>query len=341
MLASAMQAPPSSRTLPSPSLVNYPSPSITNTLPPISPSTQPPQSAQVAHIQDLQHQVSTKTLALQTLQLEHDNLLASYSRSQTRNKTLEKKCEMSESEMSNVSDERLRLQAQVDAFEAQVEELIRSRDEARKESVANGGQYLKIMSMASRLEAQGAADAKQWKTEKEAWEQERERLNLHIQRQERKSGDQAREASSDTKVTHEVQAASGLEEEARPFVPGPSTHGPTSTAGAGQTVSETERTSLPTSIAELQDSVTSLRQRCSIMEETLKEIRGESLALERTGTNLRDVGQRIARKAASAHISPGHDPEDGRQAADAGRPGPGQAEVQSEDTTMVEERTKQ
>jgi predicted nuclease with TOPRIM domain len=125
------------------------------------------QSAQAAHLQDLQHQISTKTLALQTLQREHDNLLAAFSRQQTRCATLDKKSQVSDNEINSLTEEKIRLQAQVEALEAQVEDLVKSRDEAHKQSVANGAQYMQIMSHSSRLQAQGAADLKRWKTEKE------------------------------------------------------------------------------------------------------------------------------------------------------------------------------
>ncbi|KAI9849648.1 MAG: hypothetical protein M1837_002773 [Sclerophora amabilis] len=149
--------------------------------PPMSSSTtQALQSPQAAHFQDLQHQVSTKTLALQTLQQEHDNLLAALSRSQTRCSTFEKKFQMSDAEINNLTEDRMRLQSQVDAFEAQVDELVQSRDDARKQSVANGGQYMKIMEMASQLEAQGTTDKKKWKSEKDEWDNEREALNRRI-----------------------------------------------------------------------------------------------------------------------------------------------------------------
>ncbi|KAI9749072.1 MAG: hypothetical protein M4579_007016 [Chaenotheca gracillima] len=137
-------------------------------------------SPQTAHFQDLQHQVSTKSLALQTLQQEHDSLLAAFSRAQTRCSTFEKKVQVSDTEISNLTEERIKLQSQVDAFETQVEELVRSRDEARKQSVANGGQYMKIMEMASQLEAQGSADKKKFTSEKDEWAQERESLNQRI-----------------------------------------------------------------------------------------------------------------------------------------------------------------
>lgn len=118
------------------------------------------------HLQDLQHQVSIKTLALQTLQREYDALLAKLERQRTKCLTLEKKFEVSDVEINSLTDERERLQSQVMALESQAEELTKSRDDARKEMVESGRQYVRIVEMASRLQAKGAEERKKWEDEK-------------------------------------------------------------------------------------------------------------------------------------------------------------------------------
>jgi chromosome segregation ATPase len=141
-------------------------PSIT-TLPSISPSSPAVQSsAQATHLQDLQHQISVKTLAFQTLQREYDSLLQKLERQRTKCATLEKKFEVSDVEINSLLEEKERLNAQVAMLESQVEELQQSRDETRKQLVANGAQYMRIMEMANRLQAQGADDKRRWETEK-------------------------------------------------------------------------------------------------------------------------------------------------------------------------------
>ena len=172
-LHSPMQAPASIRPLPSPSSLNFPSSQI---LPPLSPSFMGSKSPHTAHLQELQHQLSTKSLAHQILQGEHDKLLAAYSRSQTRCATLDKKSQVSDNEINNLMEDRIRLQAQVDAFEVQVDELQQSKDEAQKQSVASGSQYMQIMGMSSRLQAQAAADLKKWKSDRDDWQKEKEFL---------------------------------------------------------------------------------------------------------------------------------------------------------------------
>lgn len=168
---SPMQAPQPSRTgmLPSPSSMNFPN--VSN-LPPISPPAQSVQtSAQAAHLQDLQHQVSIKTLAFQTLQREYDSLLQKLERQRTKCATLEKKFEVSDVEINSLTDEKEKLQNQVASLESQVEELQQSRDEARRQLVANGAQYMRIMEMANRLQAQSADDKKRWEAERVELEQ--------------------------------------------------------------------------------------------------------------------------------------------------------------------------
>ena len=176
-LQSVMQAPSSNRPLASPSSLNF---STSQLLPPLSPSFMNSKSPHTAHLQELQHQLSTKSLAHQILQGEHDKLLAAYSRLQTRCATLDKKSQVSDNEINNLVEDRIRLQIQADALEVQVEELQQSRDEAHKQSVANGSQYMQIMGMSSRLQAQAAADLKKWKTDRDEWQREKESLLSRI-----------------------------------------------------------------------------------------------------------------------------------------------------------------
>jgi predicted nucleic acid-binding Zn-ribbon protein len=142
-------------------------------LPPVSPpalaATQT--SAQSVLLQELQHQVSIKTIALQTLQREYDSLLQKLERQRTKCATLEKKFEVSDVEINSLTDEKEKLQAQVTAMEYQVDELQESRDESRRQLVANGAQYMRIMEMANRLQTQSADDKKRWDVEKSELQQ--------------------------------------------------------------------------------------------------------------------------------------------------------------------------
>jgi hypothetical protein len=101
---------------------------------------------------------------------------------------LDKKSQISDAEIINLSEDRDMLKIQAEGLEAQVEELQRIRDEAQKESAANSTQYLKIMSMSSVLEAQRTADQKKWKADREAWIKEKEQLLAIINKNNSGSG---------------------------------------------------------------------------------------------------------------------------------------------------------
>jgi hypothetical protein len=166
------------RTLPSPSSINYPSSASGLHAAVYSPSMN--QSAHNAHLQDLQHQISTKTLALQTLQREHDQLLGAFSRSQIRCSTLDKKSQVSDHEINSLTEEKIRLQAQVETLEAQVEDLIKAKDEVHRQTTADAAQWRQIVAMSSQLQAQGAEEAKRYKSDRESWERDRDGLQRRI-----------------------------------------------------------------------------------------------------------------------------------------------------------------
>lgn len=167
-------------TLPSPSSLNFST--STNTLPPMSPSllNSGTRSPHTAHLQELQHQLSTKSLAHQILLGEHEKLLAAFSRSQTRCATLDKKSQVSDLEINELAEERSRLQNQIETLEQQVSELQQDRDDALKQSALNGSQYMQIMSMSSKLQAQSLLDAKKWKTDRDLWQDEKGKLLARV-----------------------------------------------------------------------------------------------------------------------------------------------------------------
>ena len=176
---------PSGFSLPSPSSLHFPTPNPppgnlasvgASSSPPTDVSSRLTAPAHEIHLQDLQHQISQKTLALITLQREHDTLLSAYSRQQTRCITLDKKTQVSDNEINTLTEEKLRLQAQVESLDAQVEDLVRAKDEAHKQSVANSQQYMQIMAMSGKLQAKSAEEAKKWKAEREELEQEKVEL---------------------------------------------------------------------------------------------------------------------------------------------------------------------
>ncbi|KAL3423662.1 hypothetical protein PVAG01_05409 [Phlyctema vagabunda] len=180
------------RQLPSPTSVSFPSPSAVSYSSNISPNTTPLTSSQQstsstnlpslavglsgdsaiqAHSAALQHEVSIQKIALSSLQGEHDKLLAAFSRSQTRSSALEKKHAVSDGEIINLTEEKLRLQQQVVELERDVEDLTRSRDEFRQAAVQESAQYIEIVKKATHLEQMTGEERKAWKVLKREFEQ--------------------------------------------------------------------------------------------------------------------------------------------------------------------------
>ena len=276
---SPLQAPPSSRLLPSPSSLNFSSTS--NVLPPISPSLLMAQSPHTAHLQDLQHQISTKSLALQILQREHDKLLAAFQRSQTRCATLDKKFQVSDAEINGLAEERIKLQEKLEFFESQVEELQQSREEAHKQSVANGAQYMQIMAMSSKLQAQGAADLKKWKAERDEWCQEKEELTSKLAVLQRDQGVRSRQGAT----TH--PGAGGTSSTVRNTI---------SDDGSSNQVPVRDDTGdviNQSSLDVLRGEVKRLRGHCQNLETALLDLRMESEHIDDVIQTLGGIGKRM------------------------------------------------
>jgi len=146
-------------------------PSLQHFQPPLSPapsSSLTAAGAQVptavaAHTAALQHEVSLKSYALQTLQSEHDKLLSALGRSQTRARTLEEKQVAADNEVNTLSEERIRLLERIAELEAMVDEVGKARDEFRMAAVREGKQYVEMIRMASRLEVMAGEERRKLK----------------------------------------------------------------------------------------------------------------------------------------------------------------------------------
>lgn len=95
--------------------------------------------------------------------------------------TLDKRSQVADHEINGLTEEKIRLQQQVEVLEKQVEELIQARDEARRQAAADGAQWRQIMAMSSQLQVQGADESRRYKNEREAWERDRAGLERRIQ----------------------------------------------------------------------------------------------------------------------------------------------------------------
>lgn len=270
---SPMQAPQPMRSavLPSPSSLNFPN---APNLPSISPpTTSVHTSAQSAHLQDLQHQVSVKTLAFQTLQREYDSLLQTLEQQRTKCTTLEKKFEVSDVEINSLTDEKERLQGQVTMMESQVEELQQSRDEVRRQLVANGAQYMRIMEMANRLQAQGAEDKKKWDAERTDLEQRIRLLEEAMVTGTEHPTPDAEHHSSVSPTPRSITLS----------------HNP---ASSSSSQSET--------INVLRAEVGRLRSRTQTLEAALQTMRRESISIQTAARQLMDSGSKLVDVAQGA-----------------------------------------
>jgi hypothetical protein len=279
---SRAQSQPLSRTLPSPSAFAYPSSASSV---PSSYGEGPMSIAQTSHLQDLQHQISTKTLALQTLQREHDQLLAAFSRSQIRCSTLDKKSQVSDHEINTLSEEKARLQQQVETLETQVEELGRARDEAQQHSAADGAQWRRIMAMSSQLQVHSAEETRQFKSDKEAWERDRDGLERRIK-----------------------------ELETGKLSVGPSHPSAVATPICGDDILTS------TSLDTLREEILRLRRSCAEMESLLRDIQGETQRMGPSLATLTNTHERISAISSKTRSDKMTAPasESGRNAGDGG-----------------------
>jgi chromosome segregation ATPase len=239
------------------------------------PSAAGQTSAQSAHLQDLQHQISVKTLAFQTLQREYDSLLQKLERQRTKCATLEKKFEVSDVEINSLTDEKEKLYATIATLETQVEEVQQSRDEARQQLVSQGAQYSQIMDMASRIQGQGAEDKKKWEIEKSDLEQ---RIRL----------------------LEEAMVTGGAEQ-----TPSDAENASSASPGAPSRTSVTPSASQSETINVLRTEVGRLRSRTQILETALQSMRQESVSIQAAARQLMQSGGKIEEAVQSAAATGG------------------------------------
>jgi DNA repair exonuclease SbcCD ATPase subunit len=239
------------------------------------PSAAGQTSAQSAHLQDLQHQISVKTLAFQTLQREYDSLLQKLERQRTKCATLEKKFEVSDVEINSLTDEKEKLYATIATLETQVEEVQQSRDEARQQLVSQGAQYSQIMDMASRIQGQGAEDKKKWEIEKSDLEQ---RIRL----------------------LEEAMVTGGAEQ-----TPSDAENASSASPGVPSRTSVTPSASQSETINVLRTEVGRLRSRTRILETALQSIRQESVSIQAAARQLMQSGGKIEEAVQSAAATGG------------------------------------
>jgi len=165
---SPIQAGRSLRPLPSPSSYAFP-PSIPPTgrsagspAPSYQPSgsihTVSTSSATSAHIADLQHQVTLKSLSLQTLQSEYASLLQKLQRERVKSQTIEKKTAVADQEVNDLTGKNEELAEQVKSLQAQLDESEKRREAERAEAAREKDQWGRMLEMGGRLHSKNVED---------------------------------------------------------------------------------------------------------------------------------------------------------------------------------------
>jgi hypothetical protein len=213
--------------------------------------------------------------------MEYDTLLATLRRSQTRARTLEDKQVASDLEINALSEERVRLLAQIADLEQNVLEISKSRDDFRQATVKEGAQYVKIVRMASRLEMMAAEERREW-----------------TRRLKESEEAKAQAYQKGLKAGHATAAAgSGVDQ-------------------TGQGAGETPRHQvLPDDTTEyLKREVQRLRVRCNDFAATLQRIRREAQRVGEAAATLASSGERILEDANGAFVN-GEPPDTGGRAS--------------------------
>ncbi|KXT16826.1 hypothetical protein AC579_6793 [Pseudocercospora musae] len=170
------------RALPSPSSLAYPPSAAPSLPPPTAPSVGSPatsyqatasihttstNSVTSAHIADLQHQVTLKSLALQTLQSEYASLLQKLQRERVKSQTIEKKTSVADQEVNELTSKNEELAEQIKSLSHQLEECEKKRDAERAEAQREKDQWGRMLEMSGRLHAKVDSERQRLLQEKE------------------------------------------------------------------------------------------------------------------------------------------------------------------------------
>jgi hypothetical protein len=138
---------------------------------PTSIHTAPTSTAASQHIADLQHQVTLKSLSLQTLQSEYTSMLQKSQRDRLKSQTFEKKAMAADQEINDLTTRNEELVEQVRTLETQLEDCERKRETERSDAVREKDQWGRMLEMSGRLQAKGADDRQKLVQDKEGLQQ--------------------------------------------------------------------------------------------------------------------------------------------------------------------------
>ncbi|KAK5133011.1 hypothetical protein LTR08_008298 [Meristemomyces frigidus] len=117
---------------------------------------------------DLQHQVTLKSLAHETLQSEYSTLLQKFQRDHVKNQAIEKKTYLADNELNELTGKNEDLTEQVKILEVQIDDIERKREAERAESAREKEQWGRMLEMGGRLHARNAEDRQSLLDEKDS-----------------------------------------------------------------------------------------------------------------------------------------------------------------------------
>lgn len=136
--------------------------------PPASVHTTSTSSATSAHLKDLQHQVSLKTMAYDTLQSEYTSLLQKLQRERIKSQTIEKKTTVADQEVNDLTSRNEELTELVKNLETQLEASERKREEDRSQATREKEQWQQMLDLASRIQNKHAEEKQKLRGELES-----------------------------------------------------------------------------------------------------------------------------------------------------------------------------
>ena len=125
-------------------------------------------TATSAHIADLQHQVTLKSLSLSTLQSEYSSLLQKLQRERVKSQAIEKKTSVADQEVNDLTGRNEELADQVKSLELQLESCEKKRDNERTEAAREKEQWSRMLELGGRIQTKHAEEKQKLKNENQS-----------------------------------------------------------------------------------------------------------------------------------------------------------------------------
>jgi hypothetical protein len=114
----------------------------------------------------LQHQVTLKSLSLQTLQREYASLLQKLQRERVKIQTIEKKTSVADQEVNDLTSKNEDLTEQIKTLETQLEECEKKRESERISASTERDQWTKLLALDRQLQSKNAEEKQKLREER-------------------------------------------------------------------------------------------------------------------------------------------------------------------------------